>query len=57
MGSSLLPAGDFTYIALADLVPETVESPGMGDKFVLFATFVAGLLILDAITSWDALAR
>lgn len=57
MGSSLLPAGDFTYLALADLVPETVESPGMGDKFVLFATFVAGLLILDAITSWDALAR
>ena len=50
-------AGNFIYIALADLVPEMVASPRVTDKVVFFATFVAGLLILDAITSWDALAR
>ena len=52
----LLPfaAGNFAYIALADLVPELTTAPAPHEKAILTGGFAAGLLLL-ALTA--ALAR
>ena len=52
----LLPfaAGNFAYIALADLVPELTSAPAPHEKIILTGGFTAGLLLL-AFTA--ALAR
>jgi zinc and cadmium transporter len=39
-------AGNFLYIALADLVPELTTSPSPHDKAILAGGFAAGLLLL-----------
>ena len=44
----LLPfaAGNFAYIALADLVPELTTAPAPHEKITLTAGFTAGLVLL-----------
>lgn len=51
--SVLLPfaAGNFLYIALADLVPELTTAPGPHDKAVHTVGFAAGLLLLLSLTT------
>lgn len=39
-------AGNFIYIALADLLPETTASPKADEKALHTATFATGLLLL-----------
>lgn len=42
-------AGNFIYIALADLLPEVATSPLLRDKLVRTASFATGLLLLGAV--------
>lgn len=50
----LLPfaAGNFLYIAAADLIPELTDTPETSGKLVETAAFVAGLALLLALAAW-----
>ncbi len=47
----LLPfaAGNFIYVAMADLVPELTTPPALRDRVILTAAFIGGLLLLLAL--------
>jgi zinc and cadmium transporter len=46
-------AGNFLYIALADLVPELTTSPAPHDKAIHTAGFALGLLLLLLVALLD----